>query len=66
MTVCANSPGVRFSVVAGVAASLRIDETPDIDGDGFTEYTDPAGDVRFTRLQLRARPHPLHPELVLP
>lgn len=54
VTVCANSPGVRFSVVAGVAASLRIDETPDIDGDGFTEYTDPAGDVRFTRLQLRA------------
>lgn len=54
VTVCANSPGVRFSVVAGVAASLRIDETPDIDGDGLTEYTDPAGDVRFTRLQLRA------------
>ncbi len=54
VSVCANSPGVRFSVVTGVAASLRIQETPDIDGDGFTEYTDPAGDVRFTRLQLRA------------
>jgi hypothetical protein len=54
VTVCTGSPGLRFSVVAGVAASLRIDETPDIDGDGFTEYTDPTGDVRFTRLQLRA------------
>jgi hypothetical protein len=54
VTVCANAPGFRFSVVAGIAASLRIDETPDIDGDGFTEYTDPQGDVRFQRLQLRA------------
>jgi hypothetical protein len=54
VSVCASSPGIRFSVVAGIAASLRIDETPDIDGDGFTEYTDPLGDVRFTRIQLRA------------
>ncbi len=54
VTVCANSPGMRFSVVAGIAASLRINETPDIDGDGFTEFTDPLGDVRFQRLQLRA------------
>ncbi|MDX1578877.1 MAG: hypothetical protein R3266_10340 [Gemmatimonadota bacterium] len=54
VTVCSSSPGIRFSVVAGIAGSLRIDETPDIDGDGFTEYTDPLGDVRFTRIQLRA------------
>ncbi len=54
VTVCSSAPGIRFSVVAGIAGSLRIDETPDIDGDGFTEYTDPAGDVRFTRIQLRA------------
>ncbi|HJL18709.1 MAG TPA: hypothetical protein RMH99_23810 [Sandaracinaceae bacterium LLY-WYZ-13_1] len=54
VTVCSGSPGLRFSVVAGIGASLRFDETPDIDGDGFTEYTDPTGDVRFTRLQVRA------------
>ena len=54
VTVCASSPGIRFSLVAGIAASAIIQETPDIDGDGFTEYTDPTGDVRFTRLQLRA------------
>lgn len=54
VSVCSSSPGIRFSVVAGIAASLRIDETPDINGDGFTEYTDPLGDVRFTRIQLRA------------
>ncbi|MFK7985011.1 MAG: hypothetical protein AB8I08_03195 [Sandaracinaceae bacterium] len=54
VTVCASSPGIRFSVVAGLAGSLRFDETPDIDGDGLTEYTDPIGDVRFTRIQLRA------------
>lgn len=54
VTVCTGAPGLRFSVVAGVGASLRINETPDIDRDGFTEYTEPAGDVRFTRVQLRA------------
>lgn len=54
VTVCSSAPGIRFSVVAGIAGSLRIDETPDIDGDGFTEYTDPTGDVRFARIQLRA------------
>jgi len=54
VTVCSSAPGIRFSVVAGIGASLRIDETPDIDGDGFTEFTDPTGDVRFTRIQLRA------------
>lgn len=54
VTVCSSAPGIRFSVVAGIAGSLRINETPDIDGDGFTEYTDPSGDVRFARIQLRA------------
>lgn len=54
VTVCSSSPGIRFSVVAGIAASLRIDEQSDLDGDGFTEFTDPTGDVRFTRIQLRA------------
>jgi hypothetical protein len=54
VAVCASTPGLRFGIVAGVGASLRIEETPDIDLDGFTEYTDPIGDVRFTRLQLRA------------
>lgn len=54
VTVCNNTPSLRFSVVAGVGASLRIDEIPDIDGDGLTNYTDPTGDIRFTRLQLRA------------
>ncbi|HEY8426968.1 MAG TPA: hypothetical protein VIL20_01285 [Sandaracinaceae bacterium] len=54
VTVCANPANVRFGVVAGVAAALRISETPDIDGDGMTEYGEPTGDVRFTRLQLRA------------
>lgn len=54
VTVCAGSPGFRFSVVAGIAGSLNINETPDIDGDGLTEYSDPIGDVRVSRLQLRA------------
>lgn len=54
VTVCNNTPSLRFSVVAGVGGSLLIDEIPDIDGDGFTNYTDPTGDIRFTRLQLRA------------
>ena len=54
VTVCLNTPSLRFSVVAGVGASLVIDEIPDIDGDGYTNYTDPTGDIRFTRLQLRA------------
>lgn len=52
--VCSTAPGIRFGVVAGIAGSLRIQETPDIDGDGLTEFTDPIGDVRFTRVQLRA------------
>lgn len=54
VTVCAGSPGFRFSVVAGIAGSLNINETPDVDGDGLTEYSDPIGDVRISRLQLRA------------
>ena len=54
VSVCMNTPSLRFSVVAGVGASLVIDEIPDIDGDGFTNYTEPTGDIRFTRLQLRA------------
>ncbi len=54
VSVCNGQPGVRFSVVAGVAASMIINETPDINGDGYTEYSDPQGDVRFSRLQLRA------------
>lgn len=54
VTVCNNTPSLRFSVVAGVGGSLRINEIPDIDGDGLTNYTEPLGDIRFTRLQLRA------------
>lgn len=54
VSVCNGTPGVRLSLVAGVGASLIINETPDIDGDGYTEFSDPQGDVRFTRLQLRA------------
>ncbi|MBX3273505.1 MAG: hypothetical protein KF729_24795 [Sandaracinaceae bacterium] len=54
VTVCSGAPGIRFSVVAGLSGSLRINETPDIDGDGFSEYSDPIGDVRVQRLQLRA------------
>jgi hypothetical protein len=52
--VCSSAPGIRFGVVVGIAGSLRIQETPDINGDGFTEFSDPLGDVRFQRLQLRA------------
>lgn len=54
VTVCSGAPGVRLSLVAGIAASMIINETPDINGDGYTEYSDPQGDVRFSRLQLRA------------
>ncbi|MCB9595754.1 MAG: hypothetical protein H6719_23735 [Sandaracinaceae bacterium] len=54
VTVCAGSPGFRFSVVAGISAGLQINETPDFDGDGYTEFSDPIGDVRVRRLQLRA------------
>lgn len=54
VTVCSTAPGIRFSAVVGIAGSLRIDETPDLDADGFTEFSQPYGDVRFTRIQLRA------------
>ncbi len=54
VTVCSGSPGFRFSVVAGISGSLQINETPDFDGDGVTEFSDPLGDVRIRRLQLRA------------
>jgi len=54
VTVCAGAPGFRFSVVAGISGGFTIQETPDFDGDGFTEFTDPIGDVRIRRLQLRA------------
>ncbi|MCC6873296.1 MAG: hypothetical protein IT378_03225 [Sandaracinaceae bacterium] len=53
VSVCAASPGIRFSLVAGIASSLVINETPDIDGDMLTEFN-ATGDVRFTRIQLRA------------
>ncbi len=54
VTVCSGTPGIRFSLVAGIAGSAIINEHADLDGDGFTDYSDWAGDVRFTRLQLRA------------
>jgi len=54
VTVCTQAPGFRFSVVAGISAGLLINETSDFDGDGYTEYSDPIGDVRVSRLQLRA------------
>lgn len=54
VSVCLNTPSLRFSAVVGVGASLRIGEVSDITGDGLTDYTDPAGDVRFRRIQLRA------------
>ncbi|MGF1466086.1 MAG: hypothetical protein ACFCGT_08120 [Sandaracinaceae bacterium] len=51
--VCHGSPGIRFGVVAGIAGSVRLTGTADIDGDGRTRLVGPAGDVRFTRIQLR-------------
>jgi hypothetical protein len=52
--VCSTAAGIRFGAVVGIGGSLRIQETPDIDGDGLTEFSDPLGDVRFSRIQLRA------------
>ncbi len=43
VTVCSNSPGMRFSVVAGIGASVD-----------FNAPANERGDIRFTRLQLRA------------
>jgi hypothetical protein len=55
VTVCTGTPGLRFSAVTGIAASLVIDQLDvDRDGDGFLDTLDPTGDVRFTRIQLRA------------
>ena len=46
VTVCQGSPGIRFSVVAGVGAFYEPDNA---DVDGGSPW-----DVRFTRIQLRA------------
>ncbi len=41
-------------MVAGVGASMIINQVPNTGAGGGTTYQDPQGDVRFTRLQLRA------------